>query len=213
MIERRSYSLPERQLVACIAGGGSLYSLSTLRKIANDQELTKRRKFYRLAYGLAMQYRFNVIIEEDLANANKARKRFKRSIKHCLGLLECIDAVLSNRCDYSYIYEADHRASRDLIDLHALHEQLNDLLHTTMEAEAILPKLPSSRRPRLALRAWVKGHLAFWTGELGKPVTVAPDKRDGMSRCHRYLHDLLVPLDPSATEHLRSILREHRTSH
>jgi hypothetical protein len=52
----------------------------------------------------------------------------------------------------------------------------------------------------------------YWEAELHQRITIPNDKKDGMSRCHRFLHDLLAPIDPDALKHLPTIIRERRSA-
>jgi hypothetical protein len=88
--------------------------------------------------------------------------------------------------------------------------QFDIFLTLTDHAISKIPRLPASRKKNLALRNWTYGHLRFWANDLGRPVTLIHDQKDGYSECHRLLRALLAEIDADSLGALGYILREQR---
>jgi hypothetical protein len=214
---RHQHELPAREVFALPRGSMPRHRPENLRKIANDFDITKRRKFYDLAHELAREYYMDRIIEEDLLHSTWARTTFKRAIVNGSKLGRDIEEIFSNRPLFSMWNEPYFTCKGDLEEVASafrrdeFRDQLLDFVLLTVHALSTVPRPPPSRKKMLALRKWAKGHLKFWTEELGRPVKVNHDPRDGYSCCHGLLRALLTEIDRSSLGALGTILRDRKT--
>lgn len=212
------HELPSREVFALPRRSKPRHRPDNLRNIANAFDIPKRRKFYDIAHDLADDYYIDRVIEEDLLYSTQARAVFKRVIVNSSKLWPDIEEILSyrNRPLYSLWNEPYFTCTGELEDIalsfkrDEFADQVYCFMMLTLHALSKLPQLSPSRKKRLALRKWTAGHLAFWTNELGRPITSIHDAKDGYSPCHSFLRALLEEIDSDSLRALGTILREMR---
>jgi hypothetical protein len=94
----------------CLAALFRDIALTIFGKIANDFDITKRRKFYDIAHELADEYYMDRIIEEDLLHSTWARTTFKRAIVNGSKLGRDLEEIFTNRSLFSMWNEPISRA-------------------------------------------------------------------------------------------------------
>jgi hypothetical protein len=210
------HELPAREVFAVPRRSTPRHRPDNLRKIANDFDISKRRKFYDLAHDLADRYYIDRIIEDDLLHSTVAKKVFKRAIVSGLKFARNIEEIFENRPLFSLWNEPYFRCKGYLgefalaLKRDELLEQVYYFVILTVYASSTLPLPPPSRKKRLALRKWAAGHLDFWMNELGRPITLIHDAKDGYSPCHGLLRALLEEIDSDSLGALAAILRERK---
>jgi hypothetical protein len=181
---RHQHELPAREVFALPRGPMPWHRPDNLRKIANDFDIKKRRKFYDIAHDLAHEYYMDRIIEEDLLSSTWARDTLKRAIVNGLKFARNIEEIFENRPLFSLWNESYFRCKGGFGEValalkrDELLEQVYYFVILTVHASSTLPLPPPSRKKRLALRKWAAGHLDFWTNELGRPITLIHDAKD-----------------------------------
>lgn len=212
------HELPKREAFAITQDCSFVFhDDANLKKIANEFEIKrKRRLFYDRAFRLALDYSTEKLIEEDLLSVTEARQAFQRAIVSGARFLDDLEAIFGKRPLYSLWNEAYFMAKGDVGEAanafrrDELTPQVATFVILTTIFRAQLPSLPPSRKKMLALRKWAKRHLDFWLYELGRPVTVIKDHRDGYSPCHRFLRELLTEIDPASVPKLDTIVGEYK---
>jgi hypothetical protein len=211
------HELPEREAFAITRNSFVYHDFVNLRKIANEFGIKRKRKpFYDRAFHLALGYSTEKIIEEDLLSVTEARKAFRRAIISGARFLDDLEAIFGNRPLYSLWNEPYFMTGGDIGEVanafrrDELAPQVAIFVILTTIFRAQLPSPAPSRKKMLALRKWARGHLDFWVYDLGRPVTVINDRRDGYSPCHRFLRELLAEIDPASVSKLDTIVREYK---
>lgn len=211
------HELLDRKVVAWPSGSfPPRHFRDNLRNIANDFQITKRRMFYEVAHDAAEWYFRDKMVEEDLLNSAKARRVFRRAIRNGLKFSEDCKEIFGDRALYSLWNEPYFTCEGELEEMalafkrDELPDQVFYFVILTLNAFSTLARPAPSRKKNLALRKWATRHLCFWVNELGRPITVINDRRDGYSSCHRFLRALLAEIEPDSGERLGSILRELR---
>ena len=148
-----------------------------LRKIANEFDIVKRRKFYHIAHDLAEQYYIDRIIEDDLLHSTQAKNAFKRAIVNGYKFGRDIEEIFGDRPLFSLWNEPYFTCTGDLEEFalafkrDEFADQVYYFVRLTLYALSTLPLPSPSRKKMLALRKWSAGHLDFWVVELEKPLT------------------------------------------
>ena len=212
----RRYELPKREVFAVTRDFMTRHYSDNLRRIANEFNITKRRQFYEMAHELADRYCLDKTVEDDLLHSTEARDMYARSISDGVRFAEDLDQIFQTRHLYSMWNESYFTCEGDLKEIAlefkrtAFQRQLYSFLILTDHALSTIPHLPGSRKKNLALRNWTYGHLNFWANDLGRPVTSIHDRKDGYSKCHRWLRALLAEIDPDSLGALGHIVREQK---
>ena len=203
--------LPHRALI-CPYKQIIHYETEYLRTVANRYGInSNRREFYRMCQALALQYYVDLMNEYDFYALGHVKTVYRRALAIGRRFAVSLDPINTRSTAYSWYREMNFQ-NDDEIDTRGLREWVIDF-NASMERDMKkLPETPTGRRARLALRRWANAHMDFWMKEISGRITIPNDRRDDMSRCHRFLDDPLKPIDPDALDQLPTIIRERRTA-
>ena len=110
------HELPAREVFA-LPRASIRHHPDNLRKIANEFDIVKRRKFYHIAHDLAEQYYIDRIIEDDLLRSTQAKNVFKRAIINGYKFGRDIEEIFGNRPLYSLWYKIKSRFEVRLLSM------------------------------------------------------------------------------------------------
>lgn len=207
MTERQ---LPPRALL-CPYREIPCYELEDLRTVANRYQInSNRKKFYGMCQRLALQYYQDLMNEYDFHALRSFKTIYGSALADGRRFASSLDPMIWKTPAYSWYRETNINNYREIYpkDLHELITEFNADMERCINR---LPDTPKSH-PRLALRTWANAHMDFWKNTIFGRITIPNERKDDMSRCHRFLGDLLTPIDPDAVKQLPTIIRERRTA-
>ncbi len=202
--------LPVRKLFLAYRTIGH-YHPRDLKKIADIRDIFRaRRQFYKHCYNLAAQYFLDLMSEQDFHELNNTISTHHQALLFGRRFAEVLQVINTKGPAHSWYREMTYAHDCEM-DTNKL---LDDVMEFISSMEMALTHLPAPPRgrPKLALRKWANRHMDFWEHKLGRRVTISNTGADGMSKCHQFLHDLLVPIDHEAVVHLPTIIRERRSA-
>lgn len=206
-----SQKLPDRELFM-LYECPRFYRSHHLKRIADTHNIfKKRKKFYRHYDRAANRYHHDRMLEYDFYSLGHAASVNRTNLTSARRFLTCLQHLNEKGPAYSWYVEISHKNGCfvDTINLQHFVVELVESLQTVVDH---LPAAPNQRPTKIALRKWANVHMDYWEYEMHQKITISNDRKDGMSRCHQFLHDLLMLIDPEAVDHLPTIIRERRSA-